>query len=70
VHKGSCLCQRMQYDKRAHFLDAGDLLEDAALDKYEFVRDAYTQRRQSQISGNTDDDTGDKAKKPVKTKPE
>jgi phospholipid-binding lipoprotein MlaA len=46
-------------DKRANLLDAGDLLEDAALDKYEFMRDAYTQRRQSQIRGN-DDDNGDK----------
>lgn len=38
-------------DKRANLLDASTLLEDAALDKYEFVRDAYTQRRQSQIDG-------------------
>ncbi|MGS0740933.1 MlaA family lipoprotein [Glaciimonas sp. GG7] len=38
-------------DKRANLLDASSLLEDAAIDKYEFVRDAYTQRRQSQIDG-------------------
>ena len=43
-------------DKRANLLDAGTLLEDAALDKYEFVRDAYTQRRQSQIDGPGKDD--------------
>ncbi|PUA16321.1 VacJ family lipoprotein [Glaciimonas sp. PCH181] len=43
-------------DKRANLLDAGTLLEEAALDKYEFVRDAYTQRRQSQIDGPGKDD--------------
>jgi phospholipid-binding lipoprotein MlaA len=43
-------------DKRANLLDASGLLEDAALDKYEFVRDAYTQRRQSQIDGPGKDD--------------
>lgn len=37
-------------DKRAVLLDASNLLEDAALDRYEFVRDAYLQRRASQIS--------------------
>jgi phospholipid-binding lipoprotein MlaA len=36
-------------DRRAQLLNAGDLLDDAALDKYQFVRDAYMQRRQSQI---------------------
>src|SRR3569623_104518 len=38
-------------DKRAALLDASGLLEDAALDRYEFVRDAYLQRRASQIGG-------------------
>ena len=38
-------------DRRAQLLDASTLLEDAALDKYDFVRDAYIQRRQSQIDG-------------------
>ncbi|MFL9926565.1 VacJ family lipoprotein [Herbaspirillum lusitanum] len=38
-------------DRRAQLLDASTLLEDAALDKYDFVRDAYLQRRQSQIEG-------------------
>ncbi|KAF3999725.1 MlaA family lipoprotein [Glaciimonas immobilis] len=42
-------------DKRANLLDASGLLEEAALDKYEFVRDAYTQRRQSQIDGPSKD---------------
>ncbi|HQS32862.1 MAG: ABC transporter [Polaromonas sp. 24-62-144] len=36
-------------NKRANLLDAGDLLDQAALDKYSFVRDVYLQRRRSQI---------------------
>ncbi|MCA1857295.1 VacJ family lipoprotein [Massilia oculi] len=36
-------------DKRASLLDATNLLEDVALDRYEFLRDAYLQRRQSQV---------------------
>ncbi len=36
-------------DTRAGLLRAGELLEEAALDKYSFTRDAYLQRRQSQI---------------------
>lgn len=36
---------------RAALLNATDLLSDAALDKYSFVRDAYLQRRQYLISG-------------------
>jgi phospholipid-binding lipoprotein MlaA len=39
-------------DKRAASLNASDLIEDAALDKYEFVRDAYLQRRENQIHDN------------------
>ncbi|TXI13093.1 MAG: VacJ family lipoprotein [Polynucleobacter sp.] len=34
---------------RADLLDAGQLLEDAAFDKYSFVRDGYIQRRRSQV---------------------
>jgi phospholipid-binding lipoprotein MlaA len=34
---------------RADLLTAGDVLEEAALDKYSFVRDAYSQRRQGMI---------------------
>lgn len=37
-------------DARASVLDASDLLEGAALDRYEFVRDAYLQRRQNRIN--------------------
>lgn len=36
-------------DRRAYVLDSSTLIEDAALDRYEFVRDAYLQRRQSKI---------------------
>jgi phospholipid-binding lipoprotein MlaA len=36
-------------DKRASLLDVSTLLEDAALDKYIFVRDAYLQRVESRI---------------------
>ena len=36
-------------DKRASLLRAGDMLEQAALDRYSFVRDSCLQRRQSQI---------------------
>jgi phospholipid-binding lipoprotein MlaA len=30
-------------------LDAGQLIEDAAFDKYSFLRDSYLQRRRNQI---------------------
>ena len=43
-------------NRRAELLDAGNVLEEAALDKYSFVRDAYTQRRRSMI----EDDGGSK----------
>jgi len=36
-------------DHRAYVLDSSTLIEDAALDKYEFVRDAYMQRREAKI---------------------
>ena len=32
-------------DVRSHLLGAGDTLDEAALDKYQFLRDAYLQRR-------------------------
>lgn len=41
-------------EKRASVLDAGTLIEEAALDKYVFIRDAYLQRREGQV--NPDDD--------------
>ena len=36
-------------DQRAAVLDASNLFEDAALDRYEFIRDGYLQRRQSRV---------------------
>lgn len=36
-------------DVRANLLDASNLMEEAALDRYEFIRDGYLQRRQSQV---------------------
>lgn len=39
-------------DRRAAILDASNLVEEAALDKYTFIRDAYLQRRASQIRDN------------------
>ena len=41
-------------DKRAAVLDAGSLIEEAALDRYVFIRDAYLQRRASQINPDQD----------------
>jgi phospholipid-binding lipoprotein MlaA len=38
-------------DTRANLLGASDVLADAALDKYSFVRNAYLQRRQYLLSG-------------------
>ncbi|HVK95813.1 MAG TPA: VacJ family lipoprotein [Noviherbaspirillum sp.] len=51
-------------DLRASVLDASNLIEDAALDRYAFVRDAYMQRRQSKVydgdppSSRYEDDVG------------
>ena len=36
-------------NRRAELLDAGQLLEDAAFDKYSFLRDGYLQRRRNQV---------------------
>ncbi|CAN5277543.1 VacJ family lipoprotein [soil metagenome] len=36
-------------DQRAAVLDASNLIEEAALDRYEFIRDAYLQRRESKV---------------------
>jgi phospholipid-binding lipoprotein MlaA len=43
-------------DRRAQLLPGSDLLDEAALDPYAFMRDAYFQRRQNQIyDGNAPD---------------
>lgn len=41
-------------NKRAQFLDEDRTLEEAALDKYEFMRDAYLQRRVSLINNSAE----------------
>lgn len=41
-------------DKRAAVLDAGTLIEEAALDKYVFIRDAYLQRRAGEVKPDAD----------------
>jgi phospholipid-binding lipoprotein MlaA len=44
-------------DKRASLLQAGDILSEAAIDKYSFTRDAYLQYRRNQIyDGNPPDE--------------
>ena len=37
-------------DKRSNLLRIGNVIEQAALDRYSFTRDAYLQRRQSEVS--------------------
>ncbi|SAK85440.1 lipoprotein [Caballeronia temeraria] len=51
---------------RANLLGATDVLADAALDKYSFVRNAYLQRRQYLISGG-DGNTPDYGEAPLPT---
>jgi phospholipid-binding lipoprotein MlaA len=36
-------------DQRAALLDASNLMEEAALDRYEFIRDSYLQRRENKV---------------------
>ena len=49
-------------DQRAAAMNASTLLEEAALDKYEFVRDAYLQRRKSLIQKNKAEKGGQTSK--------
>jgi phospholipid-binding lipoprotein MlaA len=51
-------------DTRASLLDATSMLEDAALDRYEFIRDGFLQRRESQINPD-----GDYSSKPTQQDP-
>ncbi len=56
-------------DKRAELLPGSDLLDEAALDPYAFMRDAYFQRRKHQISdgvSNASDDGFEAAEEPAK----
>ena len=38
-------------DTRANLLDADRLVDDVALDRYSFIRDAYIQRRKALVEG-------------------
>jgi len=42
-------------DTRAHLLNAGQMLNEAALDKYSFTRDVYLQLRRREVSDGLDD---------------
>lgn len=42
-------------DTRANLLRVSSVLEEAALDKYSFVRDAYLQRRRAEVYDHTED---------------
>jgi len=46
-------------DKRSTYLRASRLLDDAALDKYSFTRDAFLQRRRSEVYDGNPPDDGD-----------
>jgi phospholipid-binding lipoprotein MlaA len=48
-------------DQRASVLEASNLMEEAALDRYEFIRDGYLQRRESRVF---DGETSRKKPKP------
>lgn len=51
--------------KRAALIDAASVVDDAAIDKYEFIRDAYIQRRQRMVH---DKDLSDEKWESVPTK--
>lgn len=58
--------------KRATLLDASNLFEEAALDRYDFIRDGYMQRRESQVrdgeSRRADDAQDDQEDAPANAK--
>ena len=54
---------------RADLLEASRILETAALDPYEFVRDAYLQRRRNQVYDGNPPPDDDDLEPPVKPKP-
>ena len=58
-------------DKRSNYLAAGNMLNEASIDKYAFLRDAYLQRRRSLIyDGNPpDEDTPDVSQEPAASAP-
>ena len=56
-------------NRRAELLDASRILETAALDRYEFVRDAYLQRRRNLIHDGTPPLDKDALEPPERDKP-
>lgn len=57
-------------DLRARLLDVGRLLDAAALDKYQFTRDAYLQRRRNLVyDGNPPREKEDDDEAPVRARP-
>jgi phospholipid-binding lipoprotein MlaA len=56
-------------DTRAGLLRAGTLLNEAAIDKYSFVRDFYLQRRQNQIDDLIEQGIGVRDRAPAPTAP-
>ncbi|BEV72826.1 MULTISPECIES: VacJ family lipoprotein [unclassified Paludibacterium] len=51
-------------DKRQRLLEAGEAIDEAALDPYSYTRDAYLQYRAAQINGNRVDASAPAAGKP------
>ena len=50
-------------DTRAKYLQAGSVVEDAALDKYSFIRDSYLQRQRNRVyDGNPPDEETESSK--------
>jgi phospholipid-binding lipoprotein MlaA len=61
-------------DFRANVLRASDVLDQAALDRYRFIRDAYLQRRRSEVldgadEGDRADDNAGKMEDPSRAEP-
>jgi phospholipid-binding lipoprotein MlaA len=56
-------------DQRAVLLDASNLMEEAALDRYEFVRDSFLQARQSKVFNGESGPRGGKDSEKKDTKP-
>lgn len=61
-------------DQRSVVLDATNLIEDAALDRYEFIRDGFLQRRANNVNDGVSkksslDDTSSLSHSPVATAP-
>lgn len=56
-------------DRRAVLLDASNLMEEAALDRYDFVRDSFLQARQSKVFNGENGPRGGKDSEKKDTKP-